>query len=474
MLNFSSKLLDKNIQMLCVGKGHLSFLLSLSLLKRGQKVLLLDDPRMSFGESFAYNPRLIEREFLRQFGIDQGVPALINIEQYTHQKPYLVFIENRQLFLGQAPSENLRELWRIFPELFESNSLDFTWLKSLDDRSEFDEMFLATTRRLAASAYQFQGVESLNYELFLTQCPPSLKQIFEVFSQNLHQRTAFDSPDQIKGISPIHQLFLYTFRSHFHHQLSPTVSKLECFHLFLSLLSPQYKLETERLLDELLKNHLERGGQYKMTTIREWKFDSQKPWSVELASFDGIIHPEKMCFFGNMPEPHPFEISPLPSTYSGVRVKWRFDNPILQAWDGMDLFCTRLLQMGTEFPWWQASVKASEIEFHLPISQLRGVKLEFMRHGIRRFLRKELSLLIDMPLKDIAFEEMTESRELWIEPLALNAVQVNKNKDLELYDTSIIGKRTRLKNVSYFGPYRHSELGLFSALMGLREAQHYL
>lgn len=75
-------MLSKDIDFALVGHNYITFLLSLGLIKRGKKVLILDDDRFNYGEFFTNSLTLLDVEFLKVWGESSDILPLKNIDQY--------------------------------------------------------------------------------------------------------------------------------------------------------------------------------------------------------------------------------------------------------------------------------------------------------------------------------------------------------------------------------------------------------
>lgn len=465
-----TQLLEKHTDFLCIGRNLTSFLLSVRLLKRKQSVLLLDDRRFQVGASFMYAPRQLEMELLRTFGEYEQLECLCNLEHYAHQTPYFLGTGKQRLFLGQRPHENFLELARKLPHFFQLP--DYSASNDPHFQNEFDEIYHSTVRRLATSAHQFLGPDQLNFELFMTQCPQLLKDIYSSFQEAFLPVVSLESVDNESD-----QEWAYLFRAQFHHHLDLRANSLELFHLFLSLLSPQYRLDRERLHEQLLVEHLKLGGQYKSTWVREWKFEHGRPWSVELASFDGIIHPNKIGLHGMNTEALPLIIDHGQLLYREVLVKWELREEMNLGLGPYELTYTTSRRIGSDFPIWKISQQGRELLLSIPMREVKGDKLSFQQSAVRQILRNDLEHCFGLDPKTLVNETMKYGEEVWTAPIPGETSQnvfSRGNFDLPTYYQHRPHELKKIKNLCYIGPLGSGRLGLFSTLLTLREAQIYL
>lgn len=463
----TGRLLNKNVDILCVGKGLLSLILSSSLLKRGKSVLILDDDRLRHGHAFSAEFSELELHFFKTFAEYEQLPPLLEIERYCTTRSYKVIFEEVELYLGNSPHQNLIELTRKLPEYFQLPSLDF--VQDSSRHAEFNETFSTTLKRLALSAHQFQGGALADVQLFLTHCPRELIELFQKFEKTINPHIKTD-----QALRPFEQSFLYFFRSFFHQRLDQSVSSLELFHLFLSLLSPLYRCDTDQLSQDLLELLLARGGQFKKTRVREWKFDQNRPWSVELASFDGIVHPEKISLYGSLIEEIPLHLEVHGDLFRAIDVEWQVSGQDFLVPEDLDIYYVRHDRLGTQYPWWKLVNHAGCFRFHVVAQYLKADKLSFQQNTLHQLLRHDLELLFNVPRVAMVQEKLGNTHEVWLSLTQSQSKYPPARRAFAIFDNESPGKKRRLKNVSYFGPLSDDQMGLFSTLMNLREAQLYL
>lgn len=449
-------ILDKYFNNVLIGNNSLSCILGLGLLKARKKILIIDDERLHYGPLYAQNLGELEKNFLEVLGEDEGLRPLVEVDKFLHRAPLRFCVDRGQILLGRRPWQNFVELNRKLPEIFDSQFVD-SCADVLNDASraeEFDQMFYSTSVRIATSAVRVDGVEQLNFNLFLNQCPEQIKEMFAGFKTQV----------TLKGLVG----HLYLWRSYYQQQMGPELDELELFHLFLSLLGPRYELDELALKTELLQLCREHGGQFKSTSVREWKFHKKAPWCIELASFDGIIHPERLSFFGSDFERTPFRPAKSPERYKGLCLTWRLNTPALERLKGERLMSAQLTDLGTDCPWWMADFFEDRIELLVPIAHEPGLKTQFLLKNLRPKLRAHL---LDW-VGDFELEQLKESvyfgPELWVcggdEP---------RTQGLGLVDVGRPGQKNLLRNVHYYGPLNKRPMGLFSGLVAIKEAKNF-
>ena len=111
-------MLNKDIDFALVGHNFITFILSIGLLERGKKVLVLDDDRFNYGDFFTNSLTLLDVEFLRKWGEGSDLSPLKNIDNYLVSSSVYFYVGKKQVLLGDSPIRNYRELCRKFPLLF--------------------------------------------------------------------------------------------------------------------------------------------------------------------------------------------------------------------------------------------------------------------------------------------------------------------------------------------------------------------
>ncbi|MBT3586070.1 MAG: hypothetical protein HN509_14285 [Halobacteriovoraceae bacterium] len=471
-------MLKKDIDMALIGKSYLSFILSLKLLDQKKNVLLLDDERFQFGSLFANSLGALEKDFLVTWGEDNDIGPLANLENYLVQKPLLFTFENKRLFLGGQPSRNILEIARKLPFLFkELKKGDF--FEHLGESShdygprEFDKSFLDYTKRVGQTLYRYKTNQNTGLNTFMGHCPKDLNEYFQHFCQTVNKGVG-EAKEDDKGA----RCLLYMAQAHFQKRFSLQWSSFELLHLFLSLLSPYYELDQDRLLEDLIPFFKRRGGEFKKTYIREWFFHKGKPWSMELASYEGIIHPHKISFLGGSPTGMPLKLAPLAAYYGNIISVFDCDKEAAAKLEGQRIIFCNQNKIGTDFPLWEAEFSNSQLVINYFARQEKGSKIEFYRTQMEKEIRDDL-VTIYPHLKDkINLISMNFGQEVLIDDShgarRHRPGRVPLPRKVHFRDTSRPGNGSKLSNVYYFGPYKEGPLGLLSSLMEIKDVQQFL
>ena len=241
-------MLNNEIDYALVGHNFITFLLSIGLLNKGKKVLVLDDDRFNYGDFFTNSLTLLDVEFLRSWGEIGDLASLKNIDGYLSPQTIYFFVGKKQIILGDNPFRNYRELCRKFPNLFMTtdNCPLFEKNTLLDFNTDYNEFCTKVTKGI------FQEKRSSKMsKLFETTIPPKLLIHFNHFFSLFARK---DNMSEIER-SEFNALIFMT-RGFFQNRLSTTGSRAEIMHLFFSLISPYFIFDHEKLINDLLEVHI--------------------------------------------------------------------------------------------------------------------------------------------------------------------------------------------------------------------------
>ena len=313
-------MLNKNIDYALVGHNFITFLLSIGLLNRGKKVLVLDDDRFNYGDFFTNSLTLLDVEFLRAWGEIGDLGPLKKIDEYLAPEAVYFYVGKKQIVLGDTPLRNYRELCRKFPHLFiddKTGSLAFE-NEVMDFNNSYSDFCSKVTRVL------FQEKKSTKMtRLFESSIPADLLYHFEHFFSHFSQKDQMTEMERGEF-----NALIFMTRGFFQSRLSSTGSRSEIMHLFFSLISPYFKLDHERLIHDLLEVHQQAGGEFKKLNLADLKFQSGLVKGFELESFEGLIKPKKMAFIGGYPVGLPIRLKTSSASYNCLNVKLTFKDSL--------------------------------------------------------------------------------------------------------------------------------------------------
>ncbi|WP_127716223.1 hypothetical protein [Halobacteriovorax sp. HLS] len=463
-------MLEKNVDMAVIGHNYLSYLFGFDLLSKKQKILILDDERIKYGGLFGRQLSELERVFLKTWGEDNKLEPLINIDRFLSQQDVHFYINKTKLVLGASPFENLYELSRKFPNFFLAIDGEFGVDLDTEKKESFDVEFLSFCHRMGRNACRFSNLQNLSIDTFLNHCPVELKKIFTLFKENI-RRMILDTSNHWD-----YKSLIYGAKSFYQSRMSIASSDLEIFHLFHCLISPFYLLNEDKIIEEILPLFESRGGQLKRTHVREWKFYKRSPWSLELASFEGIIHPARVALLGGLPEKLPLKVRPDNKCYKNVVSSVKFYEQSHLS-KGVHIL-VRDNRIGTD----QSLIVLDNISDQSMaraqqfVLKRKGQKIDFFKSSLRDWLSDDLHYVLGEKIQYEAVEEFHFGDEVFIsEPLNFfERSNIHLPKKTKIYDSANPLYKSKLDNVFYFGPYKDAQLGLLTAMVDIKEAQQFL
>lgn len=472
-------MLERNVDFVLVGKNYLSVLLGLELLDHGQKVLLLDDDRLSYGHLYSDGIGELEKSLLKGWGEDRLISPLAKIDEYLTSSSQVFHSNYKQLCLGHSPSENLIEFSRKFAGSFDDNEYEILidLINSPEKRAAFDEQVMGLCSRLGLNGFRFRSVQNFDTQFFISQSPQSIQDLYKIFKSKWTFES-IDSDDELK-------VFLNSFSLAYHKTFGVRFGDYQIFHGMLSIISPSYKLDQDKLCQYLLSFFQKKGGQFKKTHVREWKFYKQSPWSLELASFEGIIHPKKVIFLGGDPSNIPIKLGKDSTFYKQLNMT--IDLPkgeeisdeaveVFKTVFENDQYLSKSKMLGTDYFIYQVKESTNHsFDVKILLRNKRGFKLSFIKDELVAFTKKELKKyfpIIDWAQGDY---DIKWGSELFFDrSLAYQNATVPLFQKVKIFEKAGPELGQSLKNVHYIGPLREGPLGIVSCLLEIKDGHQFL
>lgn len=453
-------MLNKDIDYALVGHNFITFLLSIGLLNRGKKVLVLDDDRFNYGDFFTSSLTLLDVEFLRAWGEMSDLAPLKNIDQYLGPSSVYFTIGKKQIVLGDTAERNYRELCRKFPQLFLNKE---ETLAAGSFAENYGDFCAKVTRAIFAE--KKPGKIS---KIFETSIPSDLLSRFQFFFDKFAVKDSMTETEKAEF-----NAFVFMTRGFFQSRLSTTGSRSEIMHLFFSLISPYFKLDHDRLIKDLLAVHQLSGGEFKKLNLADLKFQSGLVKSFELESFEGLIKPKKMAFIGGYPVGLPIKLKTSSASYNCLNVAVRFKKPVSALLDQKKVLFSSPMKIGTDRPFWEVSFEGDKAVFNIIMAKREGTKIDFIRDRVLRLLKDDLQYLYPEYEFEILDADMRFTLDVFIEDkdyLAYKRLDGGlAAKLVHVIEDSAPLLISRLKNVRYFGPYNEDALGTFSSLIEIKK-----
>lgn len=457
-------MLNKDIDYALVGHNFITFLLSIGLLNKGKKVLILDDDRFNYGDFFTNSLTSLDVEFLRNWGEQENLEPLKNINDYISSQSVYFYVGKKQLVLGDTPLRNYRELCRKFPNLFINEKTGT--LTAADEISEVNKQYSEFCTKVSKNIYLEKSSLKVSH-LFKVSIPDLFHLHFQYFFSHFSNKKNMSEVERSEF-----NAFVFMARGFFQSRLSITGSLPEIMHLFFSLISPYFKLDHERLINDLLLVHQSAQGEFKKLNLADLKFQKGIVKSFELESYEGIIKPKKMAFIGGYPLGLPIRLKTSTSSYNCLNVKLRFKNPLPNFLEDKKVIFTSPMKIGTDRPFWEVYFNRSEGTFNIIMAKREGAKVDFIKDRVIKLIEDDLVYLF--PEHEFKIDEisMKYTLDVFIEDKDYNAFKRKETsfgtKLVEVLEDTAPLIFSRLKNVLYFGPYNEDALGTFSSLIEIK------
>lgn len=465
-------MIDKNLDYALIGHNYLTYLLALSLLKRNKTVLLLDDDRFNYGDFFTNSLSRIEIDFLLAIGLGNQIDILSNLENYCTVEHRFFYFGKKQVKLGGMPSENLVEILRKFPQLFNEELI-----RNLNDEflNSFNQEYYEYSKNVGNKIFT-NDKHIKFYQIFNDSLGPSLKLLLNSFVDKVIDRNI----EKYKSIDQINDdlsLFIYLTRGFYHSHFSTGGSKIELFHVLLCLMSPYYRLKNIQLTEDLLKSFKDLGGEFKKLNVTDIKFNRGNVRSILLESFEGHISPKKLIFVGGHPIGLPVKFERPKNIFNCLQAEVLVDN-IPKHLIGKKLVFSSALKMGTNRPMFEADFFENKIELNIVVAKKNGIKVSFIKEQVKEDLMNDFEYLFSEFRMNILDIEMNFTHDIFIEEniktYRLKDEFKVKNKLADLLFNVGPAIINRPKNVHYLGPYNDGFLGTLSSLVEIRKWQDRL
>lgn len=473
-------MLNKYYDNTLIGRNFISLTYGLEALRSKNKVILIDDGQTTYGDFFRKNLLHVDLEFLQLWGADHGVRSLEDISSSVTISPTRFVIDGLYLALGGRPFENWRELIRKLPHFFGGTDQSYPVETFLDEgkKQSIDDSFYFLGRKLCQVYFQYQSPDSFSVDELLEHVDVEISKSFYRFKAAWKKLESSHSKESL-----FWRKFIYMTRGMNHRILDRYINEKDLFHLYLALLSPHYLLDEKKLTESLLATFIQRGGHFKKTTIRQWMFEKGRPWCLELASFEGLIHPQKITFFGSELSHLPVRFSTHRLRYNGVSIDMNIDrtkNPQLAARLAF-FFKQRLAylnseKVGLETSLWHFSLEEKEQEMNLRvhtfIDAIYGTKISFVEQSLKSQLKgilTDLNFLSDAGEMEHFEISVDHAKDIW-SSLGERMGGPQLSEAPTIYNHSVPSQIERLKNVSYHGPLSAASFGLLATMMDVKES----
>ena len=463
-----NKGLEKNFDVLVVGKNYLSFLLALRQIEQGQKVLILDDQRLSRPHFYGQGLGMMEYFFLKIWARYKGIKPLQELDGHLVHRPLHFFLKDYSwLQLHSRPSQNLLEFLRRLGNFFgPEGSILYQELAGEDHCEEFDRAMEKLAKDCAQSLFYHQRLTQTEFKTFLKDTSPFVQKVFALF-ESFFEQTSFQDNKKAYLLYYLSQFFFFK-------GLPPSRSSSQNFLLLLYLLGPSYFLQYEALERDLEEFFRGCGGQIKKTWVRDWKFHKKKPWCLELASFEGVIYPQKIAFMGENLSRLPFRLKKERGLYEDMILE---NSVSLEAAghlpEGHFIFGNET-RVGTSFPLWSLErlypvEKRYLFRVHFFALKQPGSKIDFLEDTLLALLVPDLLKIFPWMKTELGEWRIYKGEESYLQKKTPSPSRPHHGM-LHFFDPSSPFKGQPIQNVYHFGHNLESPLALYHQLFtGLGE-----
>lgn len=445
-------MIKKNVDSIIIGQNYISFLIAFDQLNKGKDVLILDDQRILESRNYYSFFSSLEKNFIQSWANDLEIAHLSNIDQALIKRPFFINIDKTMIFIGRDnPYLNFMELARKLPDIFEDI---FLKLKAANiSEEEFNNDYYMFCARTGKTLCLFKSLQNVNLLTFSHHAPDYFNEILSIFETKIKEY----SQSETKNI------LVYALRSIFQNVLDTQISNIESLHLFICLIGPRYFFESQEIYMKMVEELINRGGFFRSKKIREWKFFNNKPWCVELDSFEGIVHPKNIAFIGGRPIQYPlqFESDEMYLTYE-AHIKRKHTGFLPESFS----YYFDSSKIGSNIPY---IVKYSQGEYDVVELMTRLVscqKAGFHKTEIIEALKFHKLITSDEDILTIQ-----EGSDV----LSLRASKsINFPLKVPILDTTHYLKAKQLNDIHYIGPLQKAPLGLLSSLMESKDHRNFM
>lgn len=447
-------MLNSHYHNIIVGKNYISLIVAI-VKARTSSVLLIDEPRVILGRGWYQNVGATEKHLLELIGKKHEIESLSYLDSYLTPINTIIYLNDKIIELGSSPYDNIRELMRKVPDLFNTNLItDFLKL----NHQEFDRECFELFRRLAEKVY-LEGntiqncVDAIKSEAYLKNIYSSVQ---EHFVKGKHNPMG-------KQLQFVLQVLFQTF-------FSNSGGGAEAIYLFTSVLSPRFQIDEKKLSDDLIFHLRSLGGDTKATNIQNWETHHKELKYILLSSYEGLIGLDNLYFFGSLPPSVPFENSMQNTIFNSIEIRAKVDHPFLKHYTNKRILFSRLDHLGSDSPHWEVLIDhQGAILGTYSYAVYPGSKPSFYYQEVTRdFYSSLVKLLPGLSFEHFSDQiELNSGKDLWLESRGgqSGTFYANRDRDLTLFHKE---NGETIKHLEYWGPLKAKSLGLYSYLLDLQ------
>ena len=454
-------LLNRTFDQTLLGKNYLSFIIGLTLLRKGQSVLLVDDHRIAMDDLWGHYLTCLDLKYLQLWGIVHNIEELKCLDRYLKQVPVTFYLGAKAWHLPGHPSGNLAECRRKFPEIF-----------TLSDHlghGNIDHVYGQCVESLAEVSFRSKTLQTMDTSFYRSMKWQAFDQLFA---------TIYAQYKILLKTNPKHAFiqFLCLAKSLYHREVLFELDEFELGHLLLCLLGPLYQLDYRALGADLGQKFQHRGGGVKQSTINSWQVYQGRLAHIELDSFEGVITPHHSHFMGQLSGDFPFSNALDGDGYRGAWCKLSSPEGAFDFTCGRRICYSHLDSLGSDLPLIEFYGMSSQLLYAWVAYRNRpGAKYSFYQKEIKKFLGQALGHMAIHPLGEEVLardKEMVESPVFWPRREVMGFAKNFRLQTKKLALQQNLGplSRSKVEGLDYWGPLRCYSVGLFSYLVDAKDS----
>jgi len=443
-----------------VGKSYFSTIFATSLQAQGKSTLVIDDPQVKYGPHWSLHFGELERRFLKMWGDTYQIGPLSNIENYLTPRPITLYFQGKQIYLSGVPHQNARELMRKLATVF---NLDKSiWPMEKNQTDKFDEFIFYYTERISEMSFKFRTVTNFDQTVFEEVQSVEFQQLFNFFKEKL-----------LAPQSVVEKNFIFLLQFMYHSKFSSDVNEFELYYLLVSLFTPRYEIDEQKLNQDLINLLGEMGGHTKATSVQDWQLHRGRPEHISLSSFEGVVKPNSVYFMGKLNGKIPFKLASSYPVHQGINIVFDFsaepEPDVFSSMEGQELVFSLPERLGMDYPIWHGQfLSSAKCIIQVPYPKIKGSKAEFHYEKIKSMVIKDLSSCFPRFVGASALRclKIYEGSDFWPE-LSLKNMRSGHQKTNLVESTGPLSQK-KVSGMTYWGPLRGRSFGPFSFLMDIK------
>lgn len=462
---------DKNIDVVLAGNSYLAFILSNELAKRNKSSLLIDDSRIGHGQLLSGFLSELEISFLEAWGEVFDLSPLKNIKDYVTISPYTIVINGKRVRVGDRPSRNLMEIGRKL-KLNNDNNTRGRFFKDLniskDGLDGFNDEFFKfcsfAGKEILKNDMSNDDIKNLLFE----NSPANILSLYTAISEADFGESGLAIDESL--------LFNYILSGIYHQKLTFEYDELELFHLIVSVISPRYVLDVNKISKDILSHTLDLGGSYKKTDIIDCSCFNNKAWALQLESYEGVVLPDEIFLFTESLKNYPFEFKDKKNYYNSYYIDWKLKEDLPVELVGELFVIGECSTIGTDNPFILLDIKSIDtVICSVFYNPYEGTKIDYIENRVAADVTKKVSQIIPNFETLILSCSAEKGKEIIISefrtPNSKLIVSKNSNfKDILINNSNFgIGRSSVLKKIKNIGPYQNNNIGVLSMLCQLKK-----